>query len=56
MPAPLTFKSIIQTAHKNGAVSNRFSITKEQAAQIRKAEAEGNGLAVVLQILFKPKS
>jgi hypothetical protein len=51
MPAKPTLHNLVQDAHKKGAVSNRFSVTKEEAARIRKAEAKGEGLAVVLQIL-----
>ncbi len=51
MPAKPTLHNLVQDAHKNGAVSNRFSVTREEAARIRKAERNGNGLLVVLQIL-----
>jgi hypothetical protein len=49
-----TLKSLVTGAHRNGAVANRFSVTTEEAAEIRKAEARGGqqaGLRVVLNIL-----
>jgi hypothetical protein len=49
-----TLRSIVQTAHKNGAASIRFSLTPGEVKRIRKAERKGGkqaGLVAVLEIL-----
>jgi len=51
---PPSLCMVVQDAHKNGAVANRFRVTREEAERIRRAEAKGGqqaGLVVVLQIL-----
>jgi hypothetical protein len=49
-----TLRTVVQDAHKNGAVANRFRVSPEEAARIRRAEKSGGhdaGLHVVLRIL-----
>jgi hypothetical protein len=50
--------SVVQDAHRNGAIVNRFRVTLDEANRIRQAEAAGGpdaGLRVVLEILRKEK-
>jgi hypothetical protein len=51
MPAPMKLTDVRNSAIRQGVSSNRFSVTREEAARIRKAERNGDGLIVVLQIL-----
>ena len=34
-----SLRTIVQDAHKNGAVANRFRVTPEEADRIRRADA-----------------
>jgi hypothetical protein len=46
-----SLRNIVTDAHRNGAVANRFRVSPEEVARIRKAEQKGDGLRVVLEIL-----
>jgi hypothetical protein len=46
-----TLRTVVQDAHKNGAVANRFRVSLEEVQRIRAAEKKGDGLRVVLEIL-----
>jgi hypothetical protein len=48
-----TLRTVVQNAHKNGAVANRFRVSPEEAVRIRNAEKSGHdaGMRVVLEIL-----
>jgi hypothetical protein len=52
-----TLRTLVQDAHKNGAVANRFRVTEQETAEIRRAEARGGhqaGLVVVFRLLSGP--
>jgi hypothetical protein len=54
-----TLPHVIQDAHRNGTAVNRFSISPDEAAEIRRAEAQGGslaGLKVVLVILRRRRT
>jgi hypothetical protein len=49
-----SLRNLVTDAHRNGAVANRFRVTQDEAARIRKAESRGGhqaGLSEVLLIL-----
>lgn len=48
----------VNTALRGGVAVNRFRLTPEQVAEIKKAERQGPeaGLACVLRILAQPKT
>jgi hypothetical protein len=51
-----SLRTVVQNAWKNGAVTNRFQVSQEEAARIRQAERKGGhqeGIKVVLQILHE---
>jgi hypothetical protein len=51
MPAKPTLHNLVQDAHMDGAVANRFRVSPEEVKRIRAAEKNGEGLRVVLEIL-----
>jgi len=46
-----SLRTLVQDAHRNGAVVNRFRVDASDVARIREAERKGRGLQVVLEIL-----
>ena len=49
-----SLRTLVQGAHRMGAISNRFRVSNEEAQRIRDAEKSGGqeaGLKIVLQIL-----
>ena len=46
-----SLRNLVTDAHRNGPVANRFRVSPEEVARIRKAEKNGEGLRVVLEIL-----
>lgn len=56
MPAPMKLIDVRNSALKSGVSCNRFKISRQDAKRIRQAEQNDDGLRVLLEILFKPKS
>ena len=56
--AARTLRSLIQSAQRQGATTNLYRISREDAERIKQAEkiSHNEGLKVLLEILFQPKA
>jgi len=54
--AARTLKSLVRSPHRQGATTNLYRISRQDADRIKQVEARGGhneGLKVLLEILFK---